>query len=55
MVLELLGVTALLFELFFCAVGVLGVICMPDSLTRLYASGKVAILGLFGLLLGAAF
>ncbi len=54
MVLELLGVTALLFGLFFCAVGVLGVIRMPDSLTRLHASGKVATLGLFGLLLGAA-
>ncbi len=54
MVLELLGVTALLFGLFFCAVGVLGVIRMPDSLSRLHASGKVATLGLFGLLLGAA-
>lgn len=54
MLLELLGVAALLFGLFFCAVGVLGVIRMPDSLTRLHASGKVATLGLFGLLLGAA-
>lgn len=54
MLLELLGVAALLFGLFFCAVGVLGVIRMPDSLTRLHASGKVATLGLFGILLGAA-
>ena len=54
MLLEFLGVAALLFGLFFCAVGVLGVIRMPDSLTRLHASGKVATLGLFGLLLGAA-
>lgn len=54
MLLELVGVVALLFGLFFCAVGVLGVIRMPDSLTRLHASGKVATLGLFGLLLGAA-
>jgi len=52
--LEFLGVAALLFGFFFCAVGVLGVIRMPDSLTRLHASGKVATLGLFGLLLGAA-
>lgn len=51
---EILGVAALLFGLFFCAVGVLGVIRMPDSLTRLHASGKVATLGLFGILLGAA-
>ena len=54
MALDILGVGALLFGLFFCAVGVLGVIRMPDSLTRLHASGKVATLGLFGLLLGAA-
>ena len=54
MLLELLGVAALLFGLFFCAVGVLGVVRMPDSLTRLHASGKVATLGLFGLLTGAA-
>lgn len=51
---EILGVAALLFGLFFCAVGVIGVIRMPDSLTRLHASGKVATLGLFGILLGAA-
>ena len=51
---ELLGVAALLFGLFFSAVGVIGVIRLPDVLTRLHASGKVAILGLFGFLLGAA-
>lgn len=54
MLLELLGVIALFFGLFFCGVGVLGVIRMPDALTRLHASGKVATLGLFGLLVGAA-
>ena len=54
MLLEFLGVAALLFGLFFCAVGVIGVMRLPDSLTRLHASGKVATLGLFGLLLGAA-
>ena len=54
MLLEILGVAALLFGLFFCAVGVLGVIRLPDTLTRLHASGKVATLGVFGLLLGAA-
>jgi len=54
MLLEILGVTALIFGLFFCAVGVLGVIRLPDTLTRLHASGKVATLGVFGLLLGAA-
>ena len=54
MLLEILGVFALVFGLFFCAVGVVGVIRLPDTLTRLHASGKVATLGLFGLLLGAA-
>ena len=52
--LEIAGVGALIFGLFFCAVGVVGVIRMPDNLTRLHASGKVATLGLFGLLAGAA-
>ncbi len=51
--LEALGVAFLLFGLFFCAVGVLGVLRFPDALTRLHASGKVAILGLFGILVGA--
>ncbi len=50
----MLGVAALVFGVFFCAVGVIGVIRMPDTLSRLHASGKVAILGLFGLLIGAA-
>lgn len=54
MLLEIAGVGALIFGLFFCAVGVIGVIRMPDNLTRLHASGKVATLGLFGLLAGAA-
>ncbi len=52
--LDFLGVIALLFGLFFSAVGVIGVIRLPDALARLHASGKVAILGLFGLLLGAS-
>ena len=52
--LEALGVLALFFGLFFCAVGALGVMRMPNALTRLHASGKVATLGLFGILCGAA-
>lgn len=54
MPLELLGICALAFGLFFSAVGVVGVIRLPDVFTRLHASGKVSVLGLFGLLLGAA-
>ena len=54
MVGELIGIFFLLFGLFFCSVGVLGVIRMPDIYSRLHASGKVGTLGLFGLLVGAA-
>lgn len=52
---EFIGIVFLLFGVFFCSVGVLGVIRMPDVYSRLHASGKVATLGLFGLLVGAAF
>lgn len=55
MLLEIFGVGWLVFGLFFCAIGVLGVLRMPDIYTRLHASGKVATLGLFGLLMGAVF
>jgi len=55
MLLEILGIGWLTFGLFFCAIGVLGVLRMPDVYTRLHASGKVATLGLFGLLMGAVF
>lgn len=53
MLIEILGIGALLFGLFFCVVGVIGVMRMPDIYTRLHASGKVATLGIFGILLGA--
>ncbi len=53
MLLDLLGVAGLVFGLFFCVVGVVGVNRLPDALTRLHASCKVASLGLFGLLAGA--
>lgn len=52
---ETLGIGALIFGLCFCAVGVIGVMRMPDIYTRLHASGKVATLGLFGILVGTAF
>lgn len=52
---EMIGVGWLIFGLFFCAIGVLGVLRMPNVYTRLHASGKVATLGLFGLLIGAVF
>jgi multicomponent Na+:H+ antiporter subunit G len=51
---EILGLLALWIGVGFCAVGVLGIVRMPDLYCRLHASGKVATVGLCGLLLGAA-
>jgi multicomponent Na+:H+ antiporter subunit G len=52
---EILGLIALWIGVGFCIIGVLGMIRMPDLYCRLHASGKVATVGLCGLLLGAAF
>lgn len=53
--LEIIGLIILWGGIFFCVVGVIGVIRMPDLYCRLHASGKVSTVGLCGLLLGAAF
>jgi multicomponent Na+:H+ antiporter subunit G len=50
---EYIGLIVLWVGIGFCAAGVLGVIRMPDLYCRLHASGKVATVGLCGLLLGA--
>ena len=47
---ELLGVIAIWFGMFFCVVGVIGLGRMPDVYCRLHASGKVTTVGLCGLL-----
>jgi multicomponent Na+:H+ antiporter subunit G len=51
---EIIGLIVLWGGIGFCAIGVLGVIRMPDLYCRLHASGKVSTVGLCGLLLGAA-
>jgi multicomponent Na+:H+ antiporter subunit G len=51
---EVIGMVALGLGIFFCAVGVLGLIRLPDVYSRIHASGKVATLGLYGLLIGVA-
>jgi multicomponent Na+:H+ antiporter subunit G len=48
--LEILSVLALLFGLFFSLVGMIGLVRFPDVYCRIHASGKVATLGLVGLL-----
>ncbi|MDK3161424.1 monovalent cation/H(+) antiporter subunit G [Kamptonema cortianum] len=52
MITEILGGLVILLGLFFFCVGVLGIFRLPDVHSRLHASGKVATLGLFGVLLG---
>ena len=54
-ILEILGGAGLLFGLFFYVLGVYGIMVFPDAYSRLHASGKVATLGLFGLLVGGGF
>ena len=52
---EILGAFFILFGMFFNIIGVVGIIRLPDAYSRLHASGKVAILGLFGVLIGISF
>ncbi|PJF22210.1 MAG: hypothetical protein CUN56_07175 [Phototrophicales bacterium] len=52
---EWLGVFFILFGMFFFVFGVLGLIRFPDVYMRIHASGKVSILGIVGVLIGAAF
>lgn len=54
-ILAALGVFFLVFGLTFFAIGTVAILRLPDSLSRLNASGKVSTVGLFGLLAGAAF
>lgn len=53
-IIEIVGLLVLWAGLGFCAIGVLGIMRMPDLYCRLHASGKVATVGLCGLLVGAA-
>ncbi|MEM6282966.1 MAG: monovalent cation/H(+) antiporter subunit G [Chloroflexota bacterium] len=54
-ILEIVAAFWLVFGIFFFITGVVGVIRLPDAFSRLHASGKVATMGLFGLLLGVGF
>jgi multicomponent Na+:H+ antiporter subunit G len=51
---EFPGVVVLLFGVFFCIVGITGIIRLPDVYSRIHASGKITVLGVNGLLIGAA-
>lgn len=51
---EILGIAAIAGGTFFSLVGVIGMLRLPDVYSRIHAAGKVATLGIFGLLAGAA-
>lgn len=49
---QIAGSIFLIGGLFFCTVGVMGIIRFPDVYSRIHASGKVSSLGIIGLLIG---
>ncbi|MBZ0282805.1 MAG: monovalent cation/H(+) antiporter subunit G [Anaerolineae bacterium] len=51
---EVLGLLALGFGVFFCVVGIIGLLRFPDVYCRIHASGKVSTVGIVGLLVGAS-
>ena len=52
--LQALGIFFLLFGAFFCVMGVLGNIRLPDVFTRLHATSKISLMGILGLILASA-
>lgn len=51
---EFLGLAFIWIGVFFCALGVGGMIRFPDVYMRLHAAGEISTIGLAGILLGAA-
>lgn len=51
---EMIGVFFLVFGLFFCLMGVVGNIRLPDVFTRLHATSKVSSMGILGLMVASA-
>lgn len=51
---EILGLFFLLFGLFFCVMGVIGNVRLPDVFTRLHSTGKVSLMGILGLTIASA-
>lgn len=52
--LQFMGAFFLVFGMFFCVMGVIGNIRLPDVFTRLHASSKVSSMGILGLTLASA-
>jgi multicomponent Na+:H+ antiporter subunit G len=53
-IIQILGLIALWIGVIFSALGVLGLLRLPDVYCRLHASGTISTMGLCGLLVGAA-
>ncbi len=51
---EIIGISIVWIGVFFCVVGIIGIIRLPDVFSRIHATGKVSALGVVGLLFGAA-
>lgn len=51
---EILGSAFLIFGTLFSALGVIGILRLPDTYSRLHASGKIGTLGVIGLCIGVA-
>lgn len=54
-ILEIIGAIGIIIGVAFSFLGVLGVLRLPDTYTRLHASGKTSTLGVLFLALGVAF
>jgi multicomponent Na+:H+ antiporter subunit G len=52
--LEIIGIVVMWIGVFFCTVGIIGMIRLPDVYSRIHSSGKVSVLGIVGLLIGSA-
>jgi multicomponent Na+:H+ antiporter subunit G len=52
---EILGTIGIIIGVFFSVVGVIGMMRMPDVYSRIHSTGKIAILGMLGLLVGYSF
>ncbi len=52
---QAIGIFFLIFGMFFCVMGVIGNIRLPDVFTRLHATGKVSSMGILGLVIASAF
>lgn len=53
--LDALGIIAIFIGIIFCILGVIGILRLPDTYSRLHASGKTSTLGVLFICLGTAF